>query len=114
MQYIYIKDSNGNTNIWKIENEIKGEYFISSRSTTANILVRDCFVKKGSTLLLSNVVLDVLDSVIDVESEAKYEEYLCNLNKKVKNPFEKIDLGYLEDSIERRHIWGYVKALEIE
>lgn len=75
-KYIYIKDSNGNTNLWTIFGEISGKYRVMSRNTTGFINKDKCFNKKGYGALFTNEVLDIEDSSIEIESEEEYLEYL--------------------------------------
>ncbi len=74
-KYIYIKDSKGNTNLWRVFGEIAGQYRVMSRNTTGFIDKDKCFNKKGYGVLFTDEVLDVEDSYIEIESDQEYLEY---------------------------------------
>lgn len=109
--YIKIKDNNGNTNIWKIIGEINNEYRIGTRDTRGFISKNKCFVVSGSSLLGTDIVVDVEQSFIDIDrlDQDCFEDI-------IDDEFYEDEKRCLEDSLDMRLVcddsWYFRYELE--
>ena len=73
-KYIFLKDSGGCENLWKIIHETNVAYIINRCENTSVVLKDTCFNKSGS-ILYSSAVRD-FDLVSYEESDESYLKYL--------------------------------------
>lgn len=74
MKYIYINDSQGNKNLWKIIDESDGVYTVQRYWTVDYIHSKLCEPVEGSSILRTNIILD-FDNEEPFGDEDWYEQH---------------------------------------